>query len=89
MTGTMAQATGRDRRSAVRRRTGTIAWVSHRGYGTARCTIHDVSDTGARIQAPCGLRVGDDVTLTEDGAPKRNAVAMWVEADMIGLHFSF
>jgi hypothetical protein len=77
-----------DRRGSVRRRSGTIAWVSQRGYGTARCKILDVSDEGARIQAPCGLRVGDNVTLSEDNKAPRSGTTMWIEADIIGLHFS-
>jgi hypothetical protein len=76
-----------ERRVEPRRRSSVSAWVSATGFGTARCRLLDLSDEGAQITAPIGLRVGDRVNLTLTSAGKRRAYVMWVEADIIGLRF--
>lgn len=76
-----------ERRTGPRRRSTANAWVSATGFGTARCRLINLSDDGAQITAPPGLRVGNRVTLTLRARIKRRASVVWVEADIIGLRF--
>ena len=76
-----------ERRTQPRRRAGAGAWISAIGYGTARCSLVNLSEEGAQITAPMGLRVGDRLSLTLERGIKRRAYVMWVEADIIGLRF--
>lgn len=68
------------------------AWLAAKGYGTARVTLLDQSQHGARLSVPLGLRSGSIVILWSDdevsAAGGRRGVVRWIKADSVGVQFT-
>ena len=79
-----------ERRTATRRRTlkgGKI--VFNNGWGSIRCIVKTMSETGARLQVESVLEIPNVFTLMfDDGGRARECIVRWREPASLGVEFS-
>ena len=74
-----------DRRQHRRLNTrGRVARLDALG-GSAFCRLHDLSDTGARIETPLVLSVGDSVRIGFDSTTAVQGRVAWIRGDQVGV----
>jgi len=84
-----AMAMKQQRRKAKRKPFGWDAWAISAGGMMAKCTVENISDTGARLNPYQGEVLPDTFTLafTPTVGPFRDCEVVWRRAGQVGVRF--
>lgn len=74
-------------RRAPRRRTAAPSTLRAGSEGPVDTFVHDVSQTGARIETATPLQIGDFVSIGLGGVGSVRAIVVWARASQYGLDF--
>lgn len=79
----------KDQRKTPRRQMRYSAWLAFDGDVLCGCALHDVSETGARIDVDNSKTIPDRFTLllSGNGAPQRPCRVIWRQPHQIGVTF--
>lgn len=77
-----------DRRVQSRSATHQDGWLEARGYGATRVMMYDLSENGAQVSAPPGLKVNDRVIVRSGVMGSRTGIVAWVDGGRVGLEFT-
>ncbi len=65
-----------------------LAWLRPKGEAAIRARVSDISQGGARLDAPGRLPVGAHVVVSIEGLAPQSAVVRWNENGIYGLTFN-
>jgi hypothetical protein len=74
-------------RRATRRRTDAPSTLRAGSEGPVDTFVHDVSQTGARIETATPLEIGDFVSIGLGGVGAVRAIVVWAREQQFGLDF--
>lgn len=74
-------------RRATRRRTDAPSTLRAGSEGPVDTFVHDVSQTGARIETATPLQIGDLVSIGLGGVGSVRAIVVWARESQYGLDF--
>lgn len=84
----MEVAGATQRRRVSRRRVFKGAEISFRGLrATIDCTVHDISELGARLLVESPIGVPDRFDLVQHGCKPRLCRVVWRKPNQIGVEF--
>jgi hypothetical protein len=75
-------------RRATRRRTNALSTLRAGSEGPVDTFVHDISQTGARIETTTRLRIGDFISIGLGGVGSVRAIVVWARDDQYGLDFT-
>jgi hypothetical protein len=79
----------KDKRKSRRRQMRYSAWLAFKGDKLHGCALHDISETGARIDVEDGKAVPDRfvLLLSANGSARRKCRVVWRQTNQIGVSF--
>lgn len=79
----------KENRKAPRRQMSYSAWLAFEGDESHVCALHDISETGARLNVEGSETVPDHfiLLLSANGAARRYCRVVWRQPRQVGVHF--